>query len=186
MAIKMPLVLQSTKVILRSFARKDITEEYIGWLNNPEITRYSNQRFLEHTAYTCERYLESIKLPSHFLKIMSSDGVAVGTSTIHVNAHHKTADIGLLIGKNQRWGEGFGTESVRLMIEYIKNDLDIRKITAGTLAINVGMRKVLFKNGMQEEAVRKGQELIEGRPTDMIHYCMFTDQIKENKSTQRA
>ena len=172
MALVMTLVLQSSKVVLRSFERSDITDEYIGWLNNSYITRFSNQKFLRHTVSTCEEYLESIRLPSHFLLIMSPDMVALGTSTIHVNVHHKTADIGLLIG-NQRWGQGFGTESVRLMIEYISNELDIRKITAGTLALNLGMRKVLLKNGMVEEAVRRDQEIIDVIPTDMIYYSLF-------------
>jgi len=170
----MSLVLQGSKVILESFRGSDITEEYIGWLNNREITRYSNQRFTRHTHATCREYLESIKPPSHFFKIMSREGVAVGTCTIHVNAHHKTADIGLLIGKSDRWGQGIGTESVRIMIEFIQSELDIRKITAGTLAVNVGMRKILLRNGMIEEAVKKEQEIIEGKPIDMVYYCTFT------------
>ena len=42
-----------TKVVLRPFEAQDITETYVGWLRDPEVTRFSNQRFREHTLQTC-------------------------------------------------------------------------------------------------------------------------------------
>ena len=35
-------------VKIRSFNKEDITEEYLGWLRDPLVTKFSNQRFLEH------------------------------------------------------------------------------------------------------------------------------------------
>ena len=50
-------VLDGGRVRLRPFTAADISAAYIGWLNDPEVVRYSNQRFLHHDRASCERYL---------------------------------------------------------------------------------------------------------------------------------
>ena len=47
------------KVALRPFGAADVTDAYVGWLNDPEVTRFSNQRFRTHTRGSCEEYLAS-------------------------------------------------------------------------------------------------------------------------------
>jgi hypothetical protein len=44
---------------LRPFEAADINATYLGWLNDPEVTRYSNQRFHQHTPESCAANLES-------------------------------------------------------------------------------------------------------------------------------
>ena len=49
----------------------------------------------------------------------------------------------------------------------------LRKITAGTMASNLGMIKVLQKCGMGLEATNKGQELLDGKPVDVLYFAKF-------------
>ena len=46
-------------VQLRSFVESDISDTYISWLNDKEVVRYSNQRFLNHTVESSRNYLKS-------------------------------------------------------------------------------------------------------------------------------
>ncbi|MCC6247256.1 MAG: hypothetical protein IT499_05810, partial [Rubrivivax sp.] len=43
-ATPLPSLLRGRRVRLRPFTAADITDAYIGWLNDPEVVRYSNQR----------------------------------------------------------------------------------------------------------------------------------------------
>ena len=60
-------------------------------------------------------------------------------------------------------------------LDMLRHEKKIRKVTAGTLAPNIGMRRVFEKVGMHHEATKKCQELFEGRPMDMTYYACFLD-----------
>ena len=46
-------------------------------------------------------------------------------------------------------------------------------VTAGTLACNLGMVKLMERSGMTLEGVRKAQELVDGVPEDVVLYARF-------------
>jgi hypothetical protein len=93
--------LTGSKVLLRPFLQSDITPEYISWLNDPEVVRYSNQRFIKHTEATCREYWKSFRgTPNLFLSIRNqANDLPVGTMTAWISLPHGTVDIGILIGK---------------------------------------------------------------------------------------
>ena len=46
-------------------------------------------------------------------------------------------------------------------------------MTAGTLACNRAMLSVAGRSGMAREGVRRAQELVDGEPTDIVHFARF-------------
>lgn len=59
-------VLRGGMVVLRPFAMLDIDDKYVDWLNDPNVVRFSNQRFLRHDRKSCLRYLASFEGTSNF------------------------------------------------------------------------------------------------------------------------
>jgi len=167
------------KVRLRPFGAEDITDAYVGWLNNPIVTRYSNQRFRNHTRTTCEAYLASFEgTPNLFLSIRAcASGEAIGTMTAYRSPHHGTCDVGIMLGNRDYWGGGYGQEAWNLLTGWLLDPAGggVRKLTAGCLAANRAMVIVLERSGMTLEAVRREQELLEGEPADVVHYARFAD-----------
>ena len=53
--------IKGNKVQLESFTEHDINSEYIAWLNDKSVTKFSNQRFLKHTKKSCLEYCESFE-----------------------------------------------------------------------------------------------------------------------------
>lgn len=167
------------KVRLRPFGPDDVTDAYIGWLGDPVITRYSNQRFREHTRASCEAYLASFEgSPNLFVSIRErvSDH-AIGTMTAYRNLHHGTCDVGILIGSSDYRGGGYGQEAWNLLTGWLLDPAGggVRKLTAGCLSANRAMVTVMERSGMTLEAVRREQELVEGEPVDVVHYARFAD-----------
>lgn len=173
--LSLGLPLEGTKVRLRAFQGDDITPVYLGWLNDPRVVRYSNQRFRRHTAETSQQYLATFAgSTNHFLSICNRDGGAmVGTLTVYRNLHHGTADIGILVGDPATWGRGLGLDAFRTMAQALEQSGQVRKLTAGTLAVNQGMVRIMERAGFELEAVRRGQELLEGQPVDIVYYARF-------------
>jgi RimJ/RimL family protein N-acetyltransferase len=168
--------LVSEHVTLKRFLAADISDEYVSWLNDPNVVKYSNQRFFRHTRETCKRYLDGFEGTSNlFIKIQRKiDGLSVGTMTAYVSTHHQTVNVGILVGPQSLWGLGIGQEAWSLLVEWLLHQETVRKVTAGTMRCNTAMIRLMEKSGMTLEAVRPDQELLEGIPQDLVYYGKFS------------
>jgi ribosomal-protein-alanine N-acetyltransferase len=172
-ALRGPLT--GERVLVRPFTFGDISEAYLGWLRDPEVMRFSSQRFRVHTLETCQAYLASFKdSANYFLAICDrTSGVMLGTLTVYRSLPHGTADIGIMVGERMVWGQGVGAEAFCLVLSALKASGAIRKITAGTLAVNRGMVRIMEKAGMHREATHYAQELLDGVPVDVVYHATF-------------
>jgi hypothetical protein len=48
-----------SKCSITSFEKSDISETYIDWLNDPIVTKYSNQNYVTASLGSCAEYLDS-------------------------------------------------------------------------------------------------------------------------------
>ena len=175
--------LQGARITLRAMQAVDITDTHVGWLNDPEVVRHSNQRFVHHTLESSLRYLHSFEGSANVyasvrLRAGEGDGDgdrdrAIGTLTAYRSQHHGTADIGILMGDRATWGQGLGLQAFLLLADWLAAQPGLRKLTCGTLACNHGMLKIAQRAGFVREAVRVGQELVDGQPTDIVYFARF-------------
>lgn len=171
------MILSGERLYLCPFTKSDITADYIRWLNDPEVVRFSNQRFRHHDEKSCLAYLQTFADSGNlFLAIcLCDDERLIGTMTAYVSAQHGTADMGLLIGERGLWGQGFGLEGWNLLLGHLLRDRKLRKITAGTLRCNVGMTRIMERSGMRLEAVRSQQEMVDGEAQDVLYFAKFRE-----------
>jgi RimJ/RimL family protein N-acetyltransferase len=170
-----PLTLIGDRVHLTTFTEDDITSDYLGWLNDPVVTRFSNQRFHTHSAESCRSYLRSFTGTSNlFLSVRRiEDDKPIGTMTAYVSPNHGTADLGILIGDRSVWGQGYGQDAWDTLCSHLMVYPRMRKLTCGTLASNEGMIRVAERSGMELECRRRAQELLEGEPIDIFYFARF-------------
>lgn len=164
-------------VVLRPFTVADITDEYLAWLNDDRVTRFSNQRFRTHDRETSLSYLTGFTgTPNLFLSVRQIDGDrAIGTMTAYRAVEHGTVDVGIMIGNPTAWGRGWGSEAWLTLTSALLALPDIRKLTAGCAAPNRGMIRLMERSGMTHEATRGAHEIIEGTPVDLVYYARFAD-----------
>lgn len=163
-----------SKIYLTLFQSEDISSEYISWLNDPEVTQYSNQRFINHSSESSNIYLKSFAgTPNLFLAIKDlSSKEMIGTMTAYISEHHKTVDIGILLGNKNYWGQGIGFDAWSTLINWTTNQ-NYRKVTAGAVAVNKTMIALMERSGMQFEGLKVDQEIINGSPSDILFYGKF-------------
>jgi RimJ/RimL family protein N-acetyltransferase len=170
-----PFPLFGKKVKLTRFKEEDITNEYVGWLNDPAVTQYSNQRFVEHNHESCRRYLQRFEgSPNLFVSVRRlDDGRRIGTMTAYIAPQHGTADMGILIGDRSVWGRGYGQDAWSVLAEFLLRQPGMRKVTCGTLACNEAMIRLAERSGMELEGRRAAQELVDGEPVDILYFARF-------------
>lgn len=166
--------LKTERLELVPMEERFLTERYLGWLSDPEVVRFSDQRFRQHTMQGLHDYLKSFQGSPHFFwAVLDENGRHVGTLTAYVDVHHDVADVGIMIGEREVWGKGYGLEAWKAVCDFLLNQRKIRKVTAGTSEVNVGMLRIMERAGMVEDGRRKRQAVIEGREVDIIHAALF-------------
>lgn len=170
--------IETPRLRMVPFAERHLTERYVGWLNDPVVVRYSEQRFREHSLESCRTYWNSYAGTPHlFWAIEVKEAVEshIGNINAYLDANHGVADVGILIGAREAWGHGYGTEAWIAICDHLFREQGVRKITAGTASLNHGMRSIMRKAGMEEDGCRRAQLLIEGEEVDVVHAALFRD-----------
>lgn len=170
-------VIESDRLVILPFSEKYLSVEYVSWLNDPGIVRYSEQRLRKHTLDSCRAYWQSFKgTPNHFWAIVrKGDGLHLGNINAYIDLVNNVADLGILIGFHDSWNKGYGTEAWNAVCKYLFDAIGIRKITAGTMEKNEGMLGIMRKSGMADDGRRIRHVLFEGFAVDMVHGALFRE-----------
>ena len=158
------------------FSEDHLTQKYVGWLNDKETMKFSDQRFMHHTLLSCNNYWKSFEeTPNKFWAITLKDiqNSHIGNITTYADPIHEVTDVGILIGETSLWGKGYGIEAWQAMCDYLLIKRRVRKVTAGTLSVNKPMLQLMKKSGMIEDGRRKHHCLYQGKEVDLIHSALY-------------
>lgn len=153
--------IENERVTLRPVLPDDATLEYAGWLNDLEVNKYLEVRFVKHSPESTRKYiLEMAQDPEEiFFAIVRKDTEKfIGTIKIgSIVWKHGVGSVALMIGDKSSWGKGFASEAIMLISDYAFNDLGLRKLIAGIYEDNIGSIKAFVKTGYKEEWREKKQ-----------------------------
>jgi diamine N-acetyltransferase len=90
---------------------------------------------------------------------------------------HGTAEFGIAIGEATDRGQGFGTESTRLVLDYAFTVLGVYNVWLDTLAYNVGAIRAYEKAGFHEIGRRRGGRMLAGKRYDVVLMDCIADEF---------
>ena len=162
----------TSNLVLRNIDPDDVSENYVSWLNNPSINRFLEVRNSLVTLSTQKSFLEEVNQSkdSCLFGIFTMNGTLIGTTKVGpINATHRIAPLGILIGNSEYHGRGFGSESVNAVCSLFKENQLLRKINAGVMSANIASIRTFEKSGFSREGCRIKQLL--------DHNGEYTDEI---------
>jgi ribosomal-protein-alanine N-acetyltransferase len=165
-----PVKTQGT-VRVRPFMEEHFTQTYIGWLNDPEVVRYSRHRFMAHTVGSVQEYYEAQKNSAdYFLAIESieSTPVHIGNINISVNSEDNSTDLSILIGNKKYWGTGHAYQAWLLALDTSLDELGFRIAIAGTMETNKPMIRLMEKSGMNIDGILPRRFLLDGGEVGLV------------------
>lgn len=170
--------IETKRLVISPFNENFLTNRYVEWLNDSENMRYSEQRFFEHTLESCRLFMESFDSSQNlfYAIVEKKEGLGhIGNLTVYVDNNNGIADISIMIGERSVLRKGLGFESFSCMCFFLLEQPGIRKITAGTMSVNSGMLRIMEKNGMVLDGVRRAHYLFEGKEIDLVHMALFKE-----------
>mgnify|MGYP001610838391 CR=1 FL=1 len=139
------------RIFVRTLEPGDATEEYAGWLNDPEVNR-----FLATKSATVDELRDYISKKDEqddtlFFGIFLNDGTHIGTIKLEpIDLVEKKATIATMIGNKRYWGRGFAPESSKLLIDYCFVELGLDEVNFGVLDKNTASIRAYEKLGFKE------------------------------------
>lgn len=168
----MSLNLLKSKIILKKISPKNISLNYIKWMNDPEVVQFTEQKNKKHTRKNIGLFLKKTNedIFSEIYGIFYEKNL-IGTIKIgNINKIHKTAEISYIIGNKKFWNKGIATNVVKKICDYIFGELKLKKIIAGTYSVAISSQKILIKNGFKLEGILKKQILFKNKRIDLHFY----------------
>ena len=158
--------LETDRCILRKLSLDD-TDDMYEYSSNPDVTKYLTWSPHPDKAYTLEylMYLQNRYKTGDFFDwaiICKDSGKMIGTCGFtRFFFAHNGAEIGYVLNPAYH-GKGIGTEVVGRVIKYGFENLSLERIEAKYMIENEASRRVMQKNGMIFEGVRRKGLLIKG------------------------
>ncbi|MBL6947006.1 MAG: GNAT family N-acetyltransferase [Rhodospirillales bacterium] len=183
-----PLNLETPRFILRSLVQVDATEQYLGWLRDPEINRYLEARFKDQTLETVKDYIAGRNNRTSFVLgiFVKPNGGHIGNIEATFDANHKTARTGVLIGDTDYWGQKVVLEVRAAILEFLFETLGAHKVWGYCYGDNAAAIYNYRTQGFELEAVLKSHLVGDKGRTDMVHFAMFHDDwLARNKERYR-
>ena len=164
--------LSGQSIFLRALDEVDVGEDYLGWMRDPQIVQFLESRDQVQTIESLRGFVRTMNAShrDHLFGIfLKQSGEHIGNIKIgSVREPHRSADLGLIVGRRSSWGKGYGTEAIALATRYAFEQLELNKLWAGMYSENLGSYHAFIKAGYREVGRFKRHVLFKGRYIDSI------------------
>jgi len=166
-------------MMLKELHPDDVTEDYVTWMNDPEVVIYTEQKFMSHTMETVIQFVdEHWQAEDSFLFGIFIDEKHVGNIKLGpVNKYHQHAALSYIIGNKLYWGKGVASAAIAAVTVFGFSKISLRKIWAASFDENTASIKALEKNGFIIEGRLRQQLMINGKCADQIFLGKLSDQL---------
>lgn len=154
------------KVVLREKKLDDAVEDYV-WRRDSELSELDATRPISMSFTDYHRYTrEELKYNSYYsvrLAVETLDGIHIGNCMYYdINDRRQEAELGIMIGNRDYWSQGYGSDAVKTLIDYVFSYTRLTKIYLHTLKENYRARKSFTKSGLSETRTvkRSGKDFI--------------------------
>ena len=111
-------VLRGERVLLRPLASSDL-RRCVKWFSDPQIIRFLG-RDAPVTLAEEERWFRDYeRRTDEQIFAIEVEGQHVGNLGLHkIDRVHRKAEVGIVIGEPSFWSQGYGTEAMRVVLQY--------------------------------------------------------------------
>jgi diamine N-acetyltransferase len=171
---------------LRAAEREDLPR-FVAWLNDPEVIRFLKHNWPMSMAQE-ERWFESMgqqPLNEQVLVIevkIEQGWKPVGNTAFHkIDWSNRSAEIGIFIGEKEYWNQGYGRESMRLMLQQGFDTLNLNRIYLRVYENNPRGIRSYEHAGFQHEGRERQAHYMEGRYFDVLRMSVLRSEWQDQQ-----
>lgn len=161
--------------------RRDLIPTYLRWINDPEVNCYLTMWGAAMSIEDEEKWYESTGRPNErlFTIYLRASGEPLGNMGLHaIDFRNGTAELGIMLGEKEHWGQGLGTEAVSLGLDFGFTALGLNVIRLRALSHNTRAIRCYEKAGFRLAGRFRQAHRIAGRHVDEVLMDILASEFK--------
>ena len=174
-------IVYGERIRLRGAERSDL-EKFIEWVNDPEVTR-GITLFLPMSSTDEEKWFEaSLQKPQEEKSLVIDMKVGDGWRVIGNSGFFdfdwvvRSAEVGIMIGDKSVWNQGYGTETMRLLLRHAFRTLNLHRVFLRVHSDNVYAIRTYEKVGFVHEGRLRQAVYRDGEYYDLLMMSVLRDE----------
>lgn len=157
-------------------------EKFTEWMNDFEVTDYTGRSGAIMSLEGERKYLQENSNPEATFSIITlNEDKLIGTVGLErVDHMNRTAILGIFIGDKEYLSKGYGTEAIKLLLDYGFNYMNLHSIKLNLMSFNQRALKCYKKCGFNETGRIRENKFINGRYYDTIIMDILENEFAES------
>lgn len=154
-------------------------QKFTEWLNDFETTDYLGRSNILTTLEGEKQYLEeNINPEATFVIVTIEENKMIGTVSLEkIDWKNRNATLGIFIGDKDFRNKGYGTEAIKLILEYGFRYMNLHNVKLDLMEFNTRALKCYEKCGFKEYGRRRKCKFINGKYYDIISMDILSDEF---------
>ncbi len=172
---RFPILSVDENLCLRQQETKDI-EPFFAYYTDPCVSQHilaSSPTTLKEAGVEIQycHDLFPTKRGIYWTLARKEDDMMIGAVGMYINNSHHRAEICYDLAKHF-WRQGIMTRALSSVIKFAFTHMEIHRIEAVTLKVNIGSTRILEKLGFNYEGTMKNYRYYSGRPHDIEMFSL--------------
>ena len=141
------------------------------WINDRELVHFNAAFHPVHAAHHASWMREIVKRKDtaiFAIRVKRGDRL-IGVCQLHsISPVHRNAELQIRIGDARSRGRGYGSEAVRLLLDFAFHDLNLHRVFLHVFSTNKAALKTYEATGFSKEGVFRDAAFVNGRYVDVV------------------
>lgn len=155
------MIIQGDRVTLRPIQPSDFPK-LVEWSHDPEVNQYLEGNYPSDLS-ECPSWHQQLQSDRHNQRyaIVADDGTFIGDIELdHITWRSGDAELRIRIGQKEYWDRGYGTDSVRTLLEHAFYKMKLTRVYLRVFRFNKRAVRCYEKSGFKPEGrmTRRGAD----------------------------
>lgn len=174
------MLFESSRIRLRKMTHED-TELYHAWRNDMDVMQSTNPSLDVYSLEETKEFVDQVILGAHsaksYIMIDKTNETPIGVvSLILIDYKNRNAECIIDIGEKEYWGKGYGSEGLKLLLDYAFYEMNLHRVSLKVFSFNDRAIHLYKKIGFQQEGMIRECLFREGKWYDIIQMGILQDE----------
>jgi diamine N-acetyltransferase len=172
--------LDGERIYLRPLEPEDL-DHIRRWANDPEVRRLTGE-VRPMSRADADAFYERVKEDQDrvwFVVVLKDGDVPIGEAgLLRMFPAWRTTDLSIVLGEKKYWGQGFGSEAIRLLLDYAFGCLSFHRVAIGVVGFNERAIHFYEKIGFKQEGLQRDGYFYDHRYYDFVMMSILEDEFR--------
>ena len=157
-------------------------EIYTKWMNDKEVTENIGVFTKVKSMFSEEEWIKKNSEKYAFAIVLKENDELIGNIALkHVDGINGTATLGVFIGEKENRNKGYGKESIKLLLNYGFNSLNLKNVMLKVYSFNKRAINTYKKIGFKKIGSRRGAYYKDGKRYDIVYMDILKSEFNDIK-----